>query len=87
MGRGAVHSPGDTDAELRSAICIYLVAECREGATIAELARLELGGHPATEEVPRVSKAVSELVEEGEVKMEDKRVCPLMGASKGDGND
>jgi len=87
MGRGVVQSRGEPDAELRSAICIYLIAERREGATIAELARLELGGKPASEEVPQVSKAVSELVDEGEVKMEKKRVCPLMGTSKGDGND
>jgi hypothetical protein len=72
MGKSAVQSPGDTDAELRSAICIYLIAERREGATIGELARLKLGGNPATEEVPRVSKAVSALVEEGEIKIERK---------------
>lgn len=78
MGGGVVQSPGDTDAELRSAICIYLIAERREGATIGELARLELGGHPAKQEVPRVSKAVSELVHEGEVMMERERVRPVM---------
>jgi hypothetical protein len=71
---------------LRSAISIYLIAEHQEGATIGELARLELGGHPATEEVPRVSKAVSELVDEGEVKMKEERVCPLIDPSKGGGN-
>jgi hypothetical protein len=81
VGGDVVQSPKDTDAELRSAICIYLIAERREGATIGELARLELGGQPAIEEVPRVSIAVSELVHEGEVMVEEKRVCPVMDLS------
>ena len=78
MRAGAAQSAPDTDTELRSAICIYLIAERRDGATIGELASLELGGHPASEEVPRVSRAVSELVHEGEVEMEGKRVCPQL---------
>jgi hypothetical protein len=78
-----VQSPGDADSVLRSAICIYLIAERREGATIGELARLELTGHPATHEVARVSKAVSELVHEGEVEMDNERVRPVMDASHG----
>lgn len=53
MTRDAVQSPRDTDADPRLALCIYLIAEDRKGATIGELARLELGGRPATEELSR----------------------------------
>jgi hypothetical protein len=88
MGDGVVQSQGDMDAELRSAICIFLIAERREGATIGELAScLELGGHPATHEVPRVSKAVSELIHEGEVMMAKERVRSVMDASQGASDD
>lgn len=64
------------DAELQSAICIYLIAERREGATIGELAQLKLGGRPPSKEVSRVSAAVSTLVREGEVRMEGELVVP-----------
>ena len=64
------------DAELQSAICIYLIGERPEGATIGELAQLRLGGKRPSKEVSRVSGAVSQLVRQGEVKMEGKRVVP-----------
>ena len=67
----------DADTELRSAICIYLIAEHRDGATVAELARLRLGGRPALEEGSRVERAVSELVDLGEVKMHGGKVVPI----------
>lgn len=75
---GAGNSGGDTDGELRSGICIYLIAERPEGATIGELAQLTLGGLEPTEEVGRVSKAVSELVHAGEVTMEGGKVRPVV---------
>jgi hypothetical protein len=74
MPRRAVESHADADSELRSAICIYLIAERREGATNRELARMTLGGQTPAEEVARVSKAVSQLVQEGEVDMKGERV-------------
>ena len=84
MGRRSKDTPTGTakadeysDAELRSAICIYLIAERRDGATVGEIARVTLGGRSPTEEVPRVSKAVSRLLREDEVRMEGKRVCPV----------
>jgi hypothetical protein len=67
----------DAETELRSAICIYLIAEHRDGATVADLARLRLGGRPALEEVSRVKKAVSDLVNQGEVKMQGDKVVPI----------
>lgn len=75
---GGADAQRDTAATLRSAICIYLIAERRDGATIGELARLALGGRSATDEVARVSKAVSQLVQDGEVTMEGDRVCPVV---------
>ena len=75
--RNTVETDADTEIGLRSAICIYLIAECREGATIGELARLSLSGRAPSEEVGRVSKAVSQLVEEGEVKLLGERVVPM----------
>lgn len=74
---GAGNSDGDTDAELRSGICIYLIAERPEGATIRELAKLTLGGLSPTLEIARVSKAVSELVQAREVVVEGGKVCPI----------
>lgn len=70
----AAEKVGEVDLELCSAICIYLIAEQRDGATIGELARLELGGLPPTEEVARVSEAVSRLVQEGEAWMQGEKV-------------
>jgi hypothetical protein len=75
--RHLVESQGDLDAELRSAICIYLVGECRDGATIGALAQLTLGGRTPTEEVEHVSEAVSGLVHAGLV-MEGKTVYPVV---------
>lgn len=68
---------GDTDGELQSGICIYLIAERPEGATIRDLADLRLGGLSPTVEIIRVSEAVSVLVDAGLVKMEGSKVCPV----------
>lgn len=77
--RGDISAKAETKAELAelgSAICIYLVGERRGGATIAELARLSLGGRTPSEEVPRVSNAVSQLDQAGDVTMEGSMVYP-----------
>lgn len=76
MGRKAAEVSRDSDAELRSAICVYLIGECADGATVGELARLRLGGQLPSVEVKRVSEAVSNLVQEGQVKMEGEKVVP-----------
>lgn len=68
---------GDPDTELRTAISIYLIAERRGGATIGQLARLGLGGQSPVIELPRVSRAVSELLREGLVTIEAETVCPV----------
>jgi hypothetical protein len=68
----------DPDVELRSAISIYLIAERRDGATIAELARLTLGGRSPVVEMPLVSRAVTRLLREGEATMEGEKVCPVV---------
>lgn len=78
VGSGGTAGSGDPDVELRSAISIYLIAERRDGATIAEIARLGLGGETPIAEVPRVSRAVSQLRREREVRMEGDRVCPVV---------
>lgn len=69
---------GCSDIELRSAICIYLIAERQGGATVGEIARLTLGGRSPSEEVPRVSKAVSQLLQEDHVWLEGEKVCPIL---------
>jgi hypothetical protein len=74
---GAAKAGGRSDVALRSAICIYLIAEQRGGATIADIARLTLGGLSVLEEVPRVSDAVSQLERQGEVWMKGGKVCPV----------
>lgn len=68
---------GAADSEVRSAICVYLIGELPEGATIGELARLALGGRAPAEEVDHVSKAVPHLMHEGEVTTEGERVVLL----------
>ena len=79
MRNSSVESQGDTDAELGSAICIYLIAERPDGATIGELAQLTLGGRTPTEEVIHVSAAVSELVRAGLVTLEiEGKVLPVV---------
>jgi hypothetical protein len=75
MRKAAVTSR-DAHAEMRSAICVYLIGECREGATVGELARLRLGGQLPSDEVDPVSEAVSQLVHEGQVKLEGEKVVP-----------
>lgn len=52
----------DADTELRSAICIYRIADHR-AATVTEPAHLRLGGRPALEEASRVKRAVSYLAD------------------------
>lgn len=76
--KGARKASGDPDVQLRSAISIYLIAERRSGATILQLARLELGGQAPVVELPRVSRAASELLREGLVTMEGDMVCPVV---------
>lgn len=49
----------------RFAICAYLIAEQRAGATLRELAQLRINGRSGVEEIELVSEAVSELVDEG----------------------
>lgn len=71
---GALEIQHDTDAELRSAICVYLIGERPESATIGELARPALGGRPPAEEIDSVSRAESQLVHKGEVTTEGERV-------------
>jgi hypothetical protein len=78
MRKGADAQQGDIEAELRSAICICLIAERRDGATIGELAQLTLGGRTPSEEVTHISTAVSELVQAGEVTMEEGKVLPVV---------
>ena len=78
MRFGAAKANEDPDVALRSAICIYLIAERHGGATIGEIARLTLGGRSTREEIPRVSEAVSQLLREGEVTMEGEKVCPVV---------
>jgi len=63
---------------LRSAISIYLIAERRDGATVGEIARLRLGGETPIAELPRVTRAVTRLAREGEVRMEGEKVCPVL---------
>lgn len=77
---GAASSPvgGDTDAELRSAIVIYLIAERPNGASIGELSALTLAGRKPTEEVEHVSAAVSRLEQQGEVTTDGRLVIPVM---------
>ena len=62
--------------ELPVAICIYLIAERPKGATIGEIARLQLGGQSVAVEVSRVPDAVTQLVELGEVRFEEEKVVP-----------
>jgi hypothetical protein len=69
---------GDPDVELRSAISIYLIGERRDGATIGQLARVGLRGQSPVVELPRVSRAVSELLREGLVTIEGDMICPVM---------
>ncbi len=77
---GPARTDGDSDAEMRSAICIYLNFEHRGGATISELAQLTLGGNTPADEIGRVSSAVSQLVQAGEVTMDGNLVRPVVGA-------
>jgi len=76
MARRPFAATRDADAELRSAICVYLIGECPDGATVGELAQLQLGGRLPSDEVKRVSGAVSQLVRDGEVKLEGEKVVP-----------
>lgn len=83
MRNSSVESQKEADAELSSAICIYLIAERPDGATIGELSQLTLGGRSPSEEVTHISTAVSELVRAGLVTMEEEgKVLP-----RGDGMD
>jgi len=75
--RLGANSDGDADGELRSDICVYLIAERPEGATVQELAKLTMGGLSPILEITRVSRAVSELIQVGEVMMEGGKVCPV----------
>jgi hypothetical protein len=77
IGPDGTGGGGDPEAELRSAICIYLIAERPSGATVGEIARLGLGGERPIVEVPRVSRAVTQLQQEGEVVREGEKVCPV----------
>jgi hypothetical protein len=76
--KGGGVANADPDAQLRSAISIFLIAERRSGATIGQLARLELGGQSPVVELPRVAKAASQLLMEGLVTMEGDTVCPVL---------
>lgn len=79
MRRGSVDDvKGDhSETGLRSAICVYLIAERPDGATVNELAHLQLGGRLPAEEVARVTEAVSQLVHQGEVAMAGEKVVPV----------
>ena len=78
LRNGTPSSNGDPEVDLRSAICVYLIAERRDGATIGEMALLTLGGGPPIDEVLRVSSAVSELEQQGEVMVKGGKVCPIV---------
>lgn len=75
-GRGRSGTDTRSGVQLRSAICVYLFGERQGGATVGEIARLTLDGLSPSEEVPRVSDAVSQLLREGKVRMEGEKVCP-----------
>ena len=77
LRKGPRDANGDPDVELRSAISIYLIAERRDGATIGQLARLGLGGQTPVVELPRVSRAASELLREELVTIEGDLICPV----------
>jgi hypothetical protein len=77
-GKTASSPESDSDAELRSAIVIYLIAERPDGASIGELSALTLDGRKPTEEVERVSAAVSRLEQEGEATTDGRMVIPVM---------
>jgi hypothetical protein len=76
--KGTPKSNGHPDIDLRSAIWVYLVAKRRDGATIGEIALLTFGGGPPIEEVVPISRAVSELEQQGEVTMKGGKVCPIV---------
>lgn len=81
MMAGVVEIRWDGDPELRSAIGVYLIGERPEGATIGDLARLKLGGRTPAEEVDCVSRAVSQLVQAGEVNDGRGESCLRLAAS------
>lgn len=84
LRRVADPSQGDVDAELCSAIMVYLIAERQEGASIGELSALTLRGRKPTEEVEQVSAAVSRLEQEGEVTTDGRLVVPVLQPSRED---
>jgi hypothetical protein len=70
--------PGDEgrDWSLGFAICGYLIAERREGATLDELDALQLAGRSAGTELPHVRAAVAALVADGNLELRADRVMP-----------
>ncbi|MBS1861855.1 MAG: hypothetical protein JSS68_09100 [Actinobacteria bacterium] len=68
----------ELDVALCSAISIYLIAERPRGATVGEIARLALGGRTLNDEVPQVSRAVSQLLREDLVVLKGGKVCPVL---------
>jgi hypothetical protein len=69
---------GDTETGLRSAICIYLIAEHRECATVDE-SRSPPAWRPVRDRRSRpcFEDPVSELVEQGEVRLEEETEVSL----------
>lgn len=53
---------------------VYLVAERPEGASLRHLQRLGLGDNPAADEIQAVSEAVSQLLGEGQITIDDKNI-------------